>query len=328
MIDAGDPTVSETRKRGSTILTIVKIAISATILLALYIKFRSQLPAITSVDVGAIALASALLLIQPILIGIRWRQILIAYHMRRPTLALIKITWISVFANQFLPAGVGGDAIRMYYARRTEVPVKIAVVSVVVDRIMALVALALLIVVFITFLDGLIERRLAISLGAMLLAGLTVAYLLARWLERPLPARLEASVMATKLLAILRFILVVLNNRVNCSIVLANAIGVHILSALAFLLIARALGIDQSAFTIMAVALILTLVQMIPVSIGGWGLREMASVGLLAGYGVDGGHAALASLLLGVAYLIASLPGAVLWLFSFKGVSIGKVSAG
>jgi hypothetical protein len=47
-------------------------------------------------------------------------------------------------------------------------------------------------------------------------------------------------------------------------------------------------------------------------------LREAASVGLFAGFGVDGGHAIMASLFLGVAYLVASLPGALLWPFRLK----------
>jgi hypothetical protein len=68
-----------------------------------------------------------------------------------------------------------------------------------------------------------------------------------------------------------------------------------------------------SRLDLAAITLLLTFVQIKPVSIGGWGLREAASVGLFAPFGVDGGHAMPASLFLGVAFLITSLPGALLW---------------
>lgn len=321
--------IGASRSRVSLSLpAVLKILVSVSILVVLYFKFSSQLPAITSVDVAAIVFASALLFLQPVLIGIRWRYVLIAYKMRRPISGLINITWVSVFANQFLPAGVGGDAIRIFYAQRSGVPIKAAVASVVVDRVVALVALALLLVGSIFLLNGLVDRYIVILLGLTLSSGLVIVYLLARRLDRPLPEKLNKWPVAVKIATGMHFMLAVLSSRTNSLIVLGNAVGVHLLSAAAFVIVARAIVIDQSTFTIVTVALVLTFVQMIPVSIGGWGLREMASVGLFSAYGVDGGHAALASILLGVAYLIASLPGAVLWLFAFKNEDVAKPPIG
>ncbi|OOO23288.1 hypothetical protein BS627_11985 [Agrobacterium salinitolerans] len=306
----------------------LKTVVSVSILVVLYLKFSSQLPAITSVDVAAIVCASAVLLLQPVLIGIRWRHVLIAYNMRPPTGGLINITWVSVFANQFLPAGVGGDAIRIFYAQRSGVPINVSIASVVVDRLVALVALTILLVGSVFYINGLVDRYITISLALALSSGLVIVYLLARRLEQPLPQKFSERPLMVKIATGLRFMLTILNSRTNCLIVLVNAVGVHLLSVLAFVIVARAIVIDQSTFTIVTVALALTFVQMIPVSIGGWGLREMASVGLFSAYGVDGGHAALASILLGVAYLIASLPGAVLWLFTSKNEDTAKASNG
>ncbi|MBP2566432.1 uncharacterized protein (TIRG00374 family) [Agrobacterium tumefaciens] len=329
MTGARSGIIGENRSRVSLSLTAgLKIIVSVSILVVLYFKFSSQLPAITSVDIAAIIFASAVLLLQPVLIGIRWRHVLIAYKMRRPIGGLINITWVSVFANQFLPAGVGGDAIRIFYAQRSGVPIKSSIASVVVDRVVALVALAMLLVGSIIIVDGLLDRYIAILLGLALSLGVFVVCFLARRLEQPLPRKLNNWPLAIKIATGLRFMLAILNNRINILIVFGNAIGVHLLSALAFFIVARAIVIDQSTFTIVTVALVLAFVQMIPVSIGGWGLREMASVGLFSAYGVDGGHAALASILLGVAYLIASLPGAVLWLFAFKNEEIAKPPLG
>src|SRR6266508_4230919 len=55
-------------------------------------------------------------------------------------------------------------------------------------------------------------------------------------------------------------------------------------------------------------------VVIVPISIGGWGLRELAVISLLAGYGVAPERALLFSVCFGLALALGSLPGAVVWL--------------
>jgi hypothetical protein len=55
-------------------------------------------------------------------------------------------------------------------------------------------------------------------------------------------------------------------------------------------------------------------VVIVPISIGGWGLRELAVISLLAGYGVAPERALLFSVCFGLALAIGSLPGALVWL--------------
>jgi uncharacterized membrane protein YbhN (UPF0104 family) len=322
MTDQGIDSVPSRRPWVRMLLAALKLLVSATILVALYVKFKSQIPALSSVDFRIIAIASALLRLQPILIGARWRRILRAYEFRRSLFLLIRITWVSVAANQFLPAGIGGDAIRIFFVTRTGVPLGTSVSSVVIDRIVALLALAILVVAFIGCLERVIDGRLGATLAAGFVVCLLAGYALARRLRRPLPVRLDNWPIIAKSMSGIRHALAVLDSPSNMLTVLANAIGVHLLSAVAFVLVTIGLGIHAPFLSVIAVSLLLTFVQMIPISIGGWGLREAASVGLLSAYGVDGGHAALASLLLGFAYLFASLPGAFLWLGKFNGERI------
>jgi hypothetical protein len=55
-------------------------------------------------------------------------------------------------------------------------------------------------------------------------------------------------------------------------------------------------------------------VQVVPISIGGWGPREAAAVVLLGALHIGGDMAIALSILLGLAYAAASLPGAAAWL--------------
>jgi len=56
------------------------------------------------------------------------------------------------------------------------------------------------------------------------------------------------------------------------------------------------------------------LAQVLPISVGGWGVREAAAVALLAMAGVDAASALLVSITFGVLIFLATLPGILFWL--------------
>ena len=58
-------------------------------------------------------------------------------------------------------------------------------------------------------------------------------------------------------------------------------------------------------------------VVLVPISIGGWGLRELAVVSLLSTHGVAPERALLFSVCFGLALAVGSLPGALAWLVYF-----------
>ena len=53
--------------------------------------------------------------------------------------------------------------------------------------------------------------------------------------------------------------------------------------------------------------------MMLPISVGGWGVREVSMVGMLALVGIDKEAALTISVQLGILAIIASLPGAVIY---------------
>jgi hypothetical protein len=59
---------------------------------------------------------------------------------------------------------------------------------------------------------------------------------------------------------------------------------------------------------------VMTGVALVPATINGWGLREIAVVGLLARYGVAPEQALVLSVCFGLTLAIGSLPGAIVWL--------------
>jgi uncharacterized protein (TIRG00374 family) len=293
---------------------LIKSAISAAILGALFWKFRNDLPSLSKVEPVSTCQAVALLILQPALIGLRWWIILRLYGSRLKLGTIIAITWVSVFANQFLPASVGGDAVRIYALRRSGERLGSATASVLMDRLIALFALALLVVGFGLSLGPLIDVRIIAGLGLCCALGLAGALLAFRVLSHSAD-RASRWPLIARLLHLMHYSLRIVSSPARAIATLVLAVAVHFLSLLAFLLIARGLGIFVPTATFLGIATLLTFAQVIPISIGGWGVREAAAVGLFGLVGVEPGAALLSSVVLGISYAVASLPGAVIWPF-------------
>src|SRR5207249_3452740 len=83
---------------------------------------------------------------------------------------------------------------------------------------------------------------------------------------------------------------------------------------LGFMLVANSLGVDLPFLTWLAIVPPVTLIQLVPVSLAGWGVRELGFVVVLAGFGIPAEPALAASVLCGLCLIAVGLPGGLLWL--------------
>ena len=73
-----------------------------------------------------------------------------------------------------------------------------------------------------------------------------------------------------------------------------------------------------------------SLIQLLPISLAGWGVREVVLVIALASFGVPAEAALATSVLLGLCLIIIGVPGGLLWLTDWdiarpdQNVSVGK----
>jgi hypothetical protein len=79
-------------------------------------------------------------------------------------------------------------------------------------------------------------------------------------------------------------------------------------------MLACAEGLELSPADAAALFTVIGGVAVIPVSIGGWGLREMGVISLLQLQGVPVEQALVLSVSFGVVTFLASMPGAIAWL--------------
>lgn len=299
------------------VLLIVKAALSAVLLYfalrtvnlgALASRLKSIAP--VSVLLGLLAL-----LVQTVLVALRWHLILAACGADLPAARMIRFTMISNFFNQTLPSSVGGDAVRIWLTGRAT-NWQAAAYSVLLDRAAGVVVLALLVTLCLPWSLELVRHPvgrialLATGLGC-LAAG--VVFVSLSWrrldiLQRWMPTRhlAAAAAVAWQVLRAPRALVPIF--------VLSAAI--HLMTAVAAWCAARAVGADLSLFNALILVLPVILISIVPISIAGWGVREAAMVTAFAYAGLPQADGLIVSVLFGGGLLLLGIAGGAVWILT------------
>ncbi|MFL6798036.1 MAG: YbhN family protein [Xanthobacteraceae bacterium] len=280
------------------------------------IDFSRALSAIPSVDLRWLAIATVIAVVQIPIAAIRWRQILFALkalsgHMTAWTLTTI--TGIGVFFGQVLPSGAS-EGVRAWLLVHVDASWRDALTSVVIDRVTGLMLLmvvgfaALVLPSALTALGG--YRTWVLLAYAAVLIGSIAGLLSLPWLT-PLLRRWRY----TRWLANMLDALYVVVLGPQGPAILGLAFTIHLLTMAIVWALARGQGITLPLADVLVLFSVMVGIVVLPISMGGWGLRELAVISLLAPHGVAPETALLFSICFGLVLLAGSLPGAVIWLF-------------
>lgn len=293
------------------LVTLAKFAVSIGILvLLLRSQDLSSLKAdLLAVKLDMLVLAVLLLFAQTFMLCHRWILILRAIHVPLDWLAGWRILIVSTFFNQVLPAG--GDAVRIWMLRRHGAQWSQTIGSIVADRFLALLALGAVILAGMPFLLSRIGDKSLLFAIVIVLAfaclGLVALVTLDRWPSRTiaiLPARIMQFAMLVRapLAAEGRGTLI------------ATAIVIHLITVAASYVLAIGLDAPLSALDAFVLVPLVILSSAVPISIGGWGVREGAMVAALGLVGIASDKALAISVLLGLGGLVVGLFGGLVWL--------------
>ena len=271
----------------------------------------------------SIVTALGLLIVQPAVLALRWWLVMIAIEAPIRFGSILPLTFMGVFFNQVLPTSFGGDAVRIWQARRLGIDLDAAVVGVLLERISGVFGLVLLTALGVWYLGAAIDDS-AVRLGllaALPLAVLGIAVLAS--LDR-LPDNWRHLPVLKDLVRLARDSRrTFLAPRTALPLLLLSVLS-HVLAAGTIYGFAQGLQLGLPLSTCVALFSAVILVTTIPISFAGWGLREGAMVTLFAFAGVGADTALALSLAFGVVFLAASLPGCILWLTWRRAPSSGK----
>ena len=242
----------------------------------------------------------------------RWRAILGNIASGISYAASLRLVLIGHFFNQTLPSSVGGDALRAWAAWRQGAAAASALASVLADRAGGVIALTALSLLTLAFSPAIGDPRvlaliaLALGGGALGFAGLL---LLIR-----LPAAWLARLRCTALADTARLLLHGLFAWPSSVAILLASLAMASLNCVAVGLVAQSLAIPFPPGAIFLAVPIALLAGAVPVTIGGWGMREGAMVVMLGFYGVAPDAALPISVLFGLLSALCGSPGGVIWL--------------
>lgn len=259
-----------------------------------------------------LAAAAVLIVSQIILGGLRWGTVLSAMCKTRPPalLSLVAIFYASTFFNA-LPIGtVGGDIARVWLARRFSLSVRQIVLSVLLDRVLVIGALIILAVFTLPTVAHPLAARASFA-GVVILLAVAAGFLLLQPIERIVGRWRDVWLMSSVLHTSEELRLTMQRGGLLAIVyaMLSAASG-----ALAAYCISRSLGIDVGLMAMIAVMSFVAFATALPISLAGWGVREVSLVALLGLLGVDREAALALSIEFGIICTLMSLPGGVIWL--------------
>lgn len=267
-------------------------------------------------DLVLLGLAGLTIILQVGVAGARWWAVMRGIGHPLPWLELARLFYIGSFFSQALPSSVGGDPIRIYMAYKDGVPLIKAINGVFLERVAAMVALVVVVVLvqpaFVGKLDA-TGRSLAVMTISLLVVGIIVGVVVLMCLDR-LPESFRRFKIVRGLASLAQDTRDMTRNWSALAASMLFGVLTHINTATVVYFIALALSVDVRWLDCLVLIPLVILVTTLPISIAGWGVRESAMVAALALVGVAADAALSVSLTLGLLAIVTMIPGGLLWL--------------
>jgi hypothetical protein len=278
---------------------------------------------------------AALLLFGAWLASVRWWMLTRVLSIPFSICEALKWSFVGFFFNNVVPGLIGGDLPKMYFVARHAPNRTHAVLTVVVDRLLGLLGLAM--VASTAFLfdferyatqpDLAWMKWLLFGVLAGLVAGMSIVSSKAVRAAFFPPERV-AKMPGGKIIATLdEAATLYRGSPTTLAICLLLSIGNHVLSMIAWWLFAMALGGTLSLGATLVVVPIIQMIKSVPLAPAGVGVGEVAFQSLLPLYGESGTLGVALSLTYTLTYFVFSLAGGVILLTSRDRVSTAQMQA-
>ena len=257
--------------------------------------------------VWILPLVFALYFLGQVLNSLRWANLLRAQELKVPFVEVLKMVLTGAFASNFLPTTIGGDTVRVISLLRFNASWGVSVASVVMDRFLNVLAMfTILPFSFLVFGDPaeFFQKIRGLQPVGPALAGIGLANGLggkwtakfSRWIGR-IRQIMAAWVQHPRVLL------------GSFALSWASSFVIFI----AIWILARGLGMPVSLYQVMGVMALSYSINLLPISINGYGVREIALTTLYVHVGATLEQASTLAVVTRFILLLEALPGA-LWL--------------
>ncbi|QQG37238.1 MAG: flippase-like domain-containing protein [Micavibrio aeruginosavorus] len=287
----------------------LKLMISAVIVI--FLLSRMDMGALgdqfAQVQFSGMIWAGLFILMQIGLLAWRWSDLINLDH-QQPALSYkgsLQITLASLLANVLFITSISGLVVRVGLTIHKGVEMTKAICAAIIDRLMTLLALMILAALFVPFFDRFVSNALhdtAYATVAVLV--FTVMIFIPLFYSKNIREQISSH---PKLRSCMDYLASARQNRTVLIRIVINSLTAQIFYFISVYFIALSSGAAFSFFDLLSVLPVITLVASLPVSFGGWGVREGAFVFGLALIGVPEETAFMISIQIGLLTMVATI---------------------
>ena len=300
--------------------TFLRIAVSAGLLALLLARFgvRDVLEVCLRASPGELSIAFAIYLASQLLSALRWERLARGVGFDVKYVRYARLYLIGMFFSLAVPSTLGADAVRAVLLGRQPPGRTLALSSVAFDRLIGLVSLIAVAVVALLLHPS---ADLPSSVNSSIIVGGTA--IIAVWLVTPMAARRLPEASRLRRLIALDLAPYFRDHQLLVSAATLSIL-VHALQIASQYALAGALGLSLSPLFVAVYHPLVSLAASVPLTIGGFGLREAAYAYLLPRAGVPPNDAVALGLLWWAVGAMSALLGGLIYLLS-PGEKLGLV---
>ena len=264
----------------STTRYIIKLGVSISIIAYIVgkVDWLTMREILSRADTLLLSTAFGLLLIERLWAVFKWRALLVTMNNQVSFFRLFCIYTIGTFWGLFLPSSLSTDVIRGYYLSQKTSDSAMSAASVVMDRMMGLFSLLFLCLVSLCFYSIAFDRSITIYIFCFTALSIGVGLLMH---QETIPDILEQRIvffssnpLGIKLVAMHRaFLKFKRYPRVMLGSFFYSSI-LQIIRVVTIFVTAKAFHIDAHLISFFLVVPVTIIIIMVPISIGGFGVRE------------------------------------------------------
>ena len=274
------------------------------------VHLQEILPYFKNISFPYLILSAVLVFISSIVAIFRWILIMKTLDAPKGHLFYSKAYLKGITFNQVLPSSIGGDGYRMIEITKLGISHRLAITSVLSDRIFGFAGLLIPALLLLPMTYELLPLRAFVVVSFTLAAssigiiGLScLSFIKIKLLEKHLRWLYDLS----------NTIRGSAHSVLDLTYKLILSIMTNMSNSVSFYFLALALGIPCHLMGFIIIIPLVTLIMMIPISMAGWGVREGAMVLLGSAIGLNHAAALAISLLSGLVLIVNSIPGLYLY---------------
>jgi len=307
-------------KASRTLANSLKVLVTVLLLFLIFrsVDVQEVRQDLKSLDKSVLLFLMAACWLGQLLCSQRWRLLAASLGLRGTYRSFVQMYFVGMFFNIGLPSLVGGDFIKAYVlSRKTGTPIQAWFASVLQDRVAGLISM-LLYGTLAVIICPMTWRGIPLWLAYLMIWLLVISSLLLVWIGDKIFEGVLVPGKKSFRQKFYRFVADFHRELSSMRISVGGAAQVIIYSMLnsalvlwVYQMITVAVGYKVGLLPFSALFPLIVLVTMLPVSIGGLGVREWAYVEALSLVGVPGNSALLISLTTSAFMIVMNVVGAI-----------------